>query len=117
MIPNHDLFPECMPWATSAPRPPRKANMSQPNKIKPRRPAPPAKPVKLQINTTGAWRNVIDFDAYKPRQSSAAMKHGAALAGIAGGTCRVVLADGTQAALAHWTPEAGWIDSVTGKGF
>ena len=28
-----------------------------------------------------------------------------------------VLADGTQAALAHWTPESGWVDSVTGKGF
>lgn len=115
MIPNHDLFPECMPWATSAPRPPRKATMSQKTKCK--RPAAPVKPVQLQINTTGAWRNVIAFDADKARQSSAAMKHGAALAGIAGGTCRVVLADGTQAALAHWTPEAGWVDSVTGKGF
>lgn len=113
MIPNHDLFPECMPWATSTPRPPRKAPMSQ---TKTKR-AAPAKPVKLQINTTGAWRNVIEFDADKARVSSAAMKHGAALAGIAGGSCRVVLADGTQAPLAHLTPEAGWVDSVTGKGF
>lgn len=69
----------------------------------------PAKPVTLQVNTTGAWRNIIGFDAADAQASDSAMQ-AAELLGQActGAKFRIVLADGTQTCLLSWTAEGGW---------
>lgn len=64
------------------------------------------KPCKLQINTNGAWRNVVDFDADK--HGDAIQVHAPPLAAIIGAKLRICTADGLQTALMYWDPEHGW---------
>lgn len=71
------------------------------------------KPVKLQINTAGAWRNVIDFDASDEKAAAAVMGHAAVLAVVGRATLRIATADGLQTALASWTLDKGWHDTKT----
>lgn len=66
------------------------------------------KPVKLQINTSGAWRNVISFDAADEKASGQVLAAAPVLAEIGRGTLRIVIDDGLQEVLQSWTPEKGW---------
>lgn len=73
------------------------------------------KPVALQINTTGAWRNVIKFDAANDEDSHKVMKHAPALAIVGSGTLRIVTDDGLQQGLTFWDIKRGWCDFKTGR--
>ncbi|CAM8627493.1 hypothetical protein MCEMSHM24_02727 [Comamonadaceae bacterium] len=70
------------------------------------------KPVKLQVNTAGAWKDVVSFDAADAAAADHVMQ-GAALicAGAQQAKFRVVIADSLQTALSHWTLEKGWVDA------
>jgi hypothetical protein len=74
-----------------------------------------SRPVKLQINTSGAWRNVIEFDAGEVEDAGAVMHHATTLARVGNATLRIVTADGMQTALCSWTPDQGWRDFATGR--
>jgi hypothetical protein len=69
-------------------------------------------PVKLQINTAGAWRDVIEFDAGNDEESREVMHLAARLGLIAKATFRVVIPNAKQprspTVLTRWSPEAGW---------
>jgi hypothetical protein len=71
-----------------------------------------AKPVKLQIKTSGAWREVIGFDAAKDVECGEVMAAADMLARIAKATCRIVIANSdaprSPTVLMNWTPDAGW---------
>jgi hypothetical protein len=71
-----------------------------------------AKPVKLQVNTAGAWKDVVSFDAADAAAADHVMQ-GAAMvgAGAQKAKFRVVMADSLQTALTHWTLEKGWVDA------
>lgn len=64
--------------------------------------------VRLQANTTGAWRNVLDFDV---DQEEHILHHAPALFGHARhiGTLRIVV-PGEAGWLAHWESGDGWRD-------
>lgn len=70
------------------------------------------KPVKLQVNASGAWRDVIGFDAANDMESSEVMDAAARLGLIAKATFRVVIPNAEQprspTVLTRWSPEAGW---------
>jgi hypothetical protein len=70
------------------------------------------KPVKLQVNTSGAWRDVIAFDAEKDIESAEAMSAAATLGRIAKAKFRVVIKNSpvprAPIVLMHWSPETGW---------
>lgn len=74
----------------------------------------PEKRVRLQINTAGGWRNVIDFDAADHLVGASVMEHSVELAKIGKATLRIVTADGLQTALCAWTSAKGWYDFKTG---
>lgn len=64
------------------------------------------RPVKLQVNTTGAWRNVLDFDC---ADSARVLPAAAEL--FAGTKCSLrVIMPGDTAPLMHWSPEHGWLE-------
>ncbi len=71
-----------------------------------------ARPVKLQFNTSGAWRDVIGFDASHEVSTSQVMAAAEMLAQIAKATCRIVMAGAGQGRspvmLMRWTPDDGW---------
>jgi hypothetical protein len=69
------------------------------------------KPVTLQVNTSGAWRNVIGFDAGKDVECAEVMGAAQTLGRISKAKFRVVIKDSLQTPLLHWTPEAGWKES------
>jgi hypothetical protein len=71
--------------------------------------------VKLQINTSGAWRNVVEFDGADHENAVLAMRHAPAIATLGNGTLRIVSADGSQTALFSWTAKQGWRDCETGR--
>jgi hypothetical protein len=73
------------------------------------------KPVRLQFNQMGAWRNAIDFDAADPNAAGEVMFYGAMLAECTKATARVITTDGMQSALAIWSSDKGWRDAKTGK--
>jgi hypothetical protein len=61
-------------------------------------------PVKLQVNSTGAWRNVLDFDCCDSAHVLPAAEHL-----FTGSKCTLrVIIPGDTAPLMHWTPEGGW---------
>lgn len=71
-------------------------------------------PVVLQLNTTGAWRNLIKFDGARPRTLAKAMRAGQALADIANASARIARDDSHQTALAHYAAGDGaWRDART----
>jgi hypothetical protein len=63
------------------------------------------RPCKLQVNTSGAWRNVLDFDA----KDEAAVLHSAADLFAYGGkaTLRIIM-PGDTAPLMAWSLKDGW---------
>lgn len=75
--------------------------------------ATPEKRVQLQINTSGAWRKVISFDAANEVHCAEVMTAAPTLAEVGGGTLRICTDDGTQMALALWTTADGWVDFAT----
>lgn len=58
---------------------------------------------RLQFNMTGAWRNVVDYPAYREVEVRQAAVN---LARIVGAKVRVLNQDGKV--LMHWTQQAGW---------
>ena len=72
------------------------------------KPAP--KPVVLQINTSGAWRNVITFDAADADACGVIEYHAPGVAVVGRAKLRVVTNDGLQTPLRHWSIEQGWRD-------
>ncbi len=63
-------------------------------------------PVKLQINTTGARRHVIDFDC---ADSGRVLPAAAELFSLIVCTGRVIMSGDTEP-LMLWTPERGWVE-------
>ena len=63
--------------------------------------------VKLQVNTTGAWRNVLDFDC----EDENAVLHAAEelFQWQKGAKLRCII-PGDTAPLMLWDFEAGWVD-------
>lgn len=71
-------------------------------------------PVVLQLNTSGAWRNLVKFDGSKARLLKKAMSAGKALADIANASARIAKDDSYQTALAHYAAGDGaWRDART----
>lgn len=71
---------------------------------------PPPKPeqriCKLQINQTGAWRDVCRFDV--DEHGDAIQQHAPLLAAVVHATLRIVIADSFNTTLLRWAPETGW---------
>jgi hypothetical protein len=59
--------------------------------------------MRLQINSAGAWRNVLDYDQV---DDAAVREHAAALATLSGDKLRVLHEDGKPAA--RWSKTRGW---------
>lgn len=66
--------------------------------------------VRLQVNTSGAWRNVMDFDVADESDVLAVAPH---LFGCAThpGSLRIIV-PGETGWLAMWTPAEGWRDQI-----
>lgn len=83
---------------------------------------PVAKPVKLQINTSGAWKDVARFDVTDEERTDAIMNAAAQLADAANEgeerpqfTMRIVTDDAFVTVLMRYVGiEGGWRDSRTG---
>lgn len=67
------------------------------------------KPVTLQVNNSGAWKTVIRFDADKDMECAEVLSAAGTL-GCIDGRCkfRVVMDNGLQAVLMHWSAKDGW---------
>lgn len=74
-----------------------------------------SKPLRMQFNQKGAWRNALDFDCSDPDKAGEVMHLSAQLAALTNATARIVMTDGSQTVVAHWSPGAGWRDAVTGN--
>jgi hypothetical protein len=59
--------------------------------------------MRLQINSNGAWRNVLDYPSDRDAE---VRKHAAYLAKIADATLRVLHDNGKPAA--YWEKDSGW---------
>lgn len=68
------------------------------------------KPCILQINSSGAWRNIVRFDAAEQVAVDAAMEHGSLLVRLTEpqSKLRVVMDDGFQTPLMLWKLDTGW---------
>lgn len=68
------------------------------------------KPVKLQVNDSGSWRNVIRFDAAND-QVAAQVMEAAAMLGHAceRTTFRIAIDDSLSTVLMHWSREKCWV--------
>lgn len=68
------------------------------------------KPLRLQVNTTGAWRTVIDFDRGNEVACANVITAAPLLANASGPrtTLRIVSTDGLQHAFCHWNTRDGW---------
>jgi len=64
----------------------------------------------LQVNTTGAWSNVMDFDEANKNRTLATSEF-MYLASASRCTLRVIVVGGTGA-LMHCTPGAGWVNAI-----
>lgn len=66
------------------------------------------KMVKLQSNTRGSWRDVLEFDASNDYLTSQIMYAAALLFdNVPGATLRIIIPTNT-APLMNWTPADGW---------
>lgn len=73
---------------------------------------PVSKPVKLQVNDSGSWRNVIRFDAAHDMQCAEVLAAAEMLGKAAQrSTFRVAMDDALQLPLMYWTREKGWVDA------
>lgn len=70
------------------------------------------KPVKLQVNTSGAWRDVICFDAAKDVESAEVLGAAETLGRVSKAAFRVVIKDSVNPrapeVLLRWTADRGW---------
>lgn len=72
--------------------------------------AAPAKerPVKLQVNTSGAWKDVLFFDAGNDEKTGQVL-HGVDILGPVGSSSfRLAMRDAEQTVLMHWSAGKGW---------
>ena len=69
-----------------------------------------ARPAKLQVNTNGAWKDVVRFDAGMDVMTSEVMDAAERLGRADGGrvTFRVAIDDALSATLYRWSREDGW---------
>lgn len=73
-----------------------------------------SRPCKLQINTKGAWRDVLSFDmdAVDVEALQFAAANLAVIADPDGrAKWRITIADALQTALIHWNARHGWVDA------
>lgn len=70
-----------------------------------------AKPAKLQLNNSGAWKDVVRFDAADTEQTDAVTDAAEALGQVPGNrlTFRLVKDDGTGEVLMYWTAQEKWV--------
>lgn len=73
----------------------------------------PSKPVKLQINTSGTWRDVVSFDAANDAVGDQVMDGAAELGKATNSRFRVVMKGSLAEPLAHevlvhFDPAQGW---------
>nr|WP_295782148.1 hypothetical protein [Rhodoferax sp.] len=73
-----------------------------------------SRPCKLQLNAKGAWREVLafDIDQVDVEELQVAAANLVLIADLSRRTSlRVVMADGLQTPLLHWTAKHGWVDA------
>lgn len=73
-----------------------------------------SRPCKLQINNSGAWRDVVrfDIDAQDAEAIQAAAVNLVVLADPGGKTSlRIATADAFQTALVRWDAKKGWVNA------
>lgn len=77
-------------------------------------PADSARParLRLQINTSGAWRNVIDFARDDDLACAQVLVGAPLLAEVGRATLRICSADGRQEVHSRWSAEGGWRGAV-----
>ena len=71
----------------------------------------PKKTVRLQVNNSGAWKNIVTFDAANDEFSSSVML-AAAMLGTASAhdiTFRIVIPDTYPEVLTSWSRSKGWV--------
>lgn len=73
------------------------------------------RPVRLQFNQQGAWRNALDFDASSDTVAAQVMHHAAMLCKCTDARARIITTDGMQTALTRWSAGAGWVNAATGE--
>jgi hypothetical protein len=66
------------------------------------------KPVKLQVNNSGAWKNVLRFDAADDAVAAQVMEAAATLGQIGRMTWRICVDDSLDLVLMTWTEAKGW---------
>ncbi|HEX7866553.1 MAG TPA: hypothetical protein VF555_16475 [Variovorax sp.] len=68
------------------------------------------KPVKLQLNNTGAWKDVVHFDAANDIASETVLDAANTLGGLDAGrvTFRIVTEDALPEVLMSWSKANGW---------
>jgi len=68
------------------------------------------KPVKLQVNNSGAWKDVVRFDAADAHAAGEVMGAAETLGRIDGGktTFRIVMENSLSTSLYRWSSQNGW---------
>ena len=68
------------------------------------------KPVNLQINDSGAWRQVVSFDAADEALGAKVMAHAADLAGVVNpkARLRIAMKPFPNSVLLYWDALQGW---------
>lgn len=74
------------------------------------------KSVKLQVNTAGAWKDVVRFDADDARATDQVTDAAEALGQVGGGaiTFRIVSDDPLPCVLFNWKHGQGWKEASHG---
>jgi hypothetical protein len=78
------------------------------------RPSSKGRMVKLQINSSGAWKDLLrfDIDTVDDQAIQVAAAHLVNLADPDGRTgLRIAIADGYQTVLVRWDQKKGWVDA------
>lgn len=73
-------------------------------------PAAPGVRLRLQINSAGAWRTVVDYPADDDLACAQVLTAGPVLAMLGGRnvTLRICSADALQTVHSHWDRKSGW---------
>ncbi|WP_454908416.1 hypothetical protein [Variovorax gossypii] len=73
------------------------------------------RPVKLQVNTNGAWKDLVRFDAGIDVMAAEAMDAAERLGQVDSSVSfRLVIDDGSATTLYRWTNELGWKEVTHG---
>jgi hypothetical protein len=72
----------------------------------------PARPVRLELNNSGAWKQLASFDAGDDDASDKARAAGQLLGELGGErvALRICTAEALPIVLVRWTPAKGWMD-------